>query len=697
MEATIFCPTCHRFVGQRDKCPYCDWTRPAQPSPLGQVKWEARLSTEEPIPGMPPFSVRVTAHDGLLLIPTENGDIAALDAETGQVAWQRTIRPDRKLRTNAVAVWRDVILIGTEHLATLPSRDRALLAWQTRTGEEVWNWQTTGDCLSVPLVRQDIAYFASSEPKLYALDLITRQLRWSVPSHTWSSDPPQTSEVCETSEVCPTIVVPSRGPMAAAYSENGERLWTFEANDPEVGWLNYQPVVTSDTAYLAGWGKPVYAVDLASGQLRWRFQAERGITCAPVLAGDKILLGVKDYRPSNGDLKPGYGLYALDAASGQVAWQFRTDKHIRISPALSGDMILLGADHRRLHVVDARDGHEVWQTSFPGRLRVGPCVLGEWVIVGQRDGTFVCLQWKVAPPARPHPDQLLAQSKPLEAAESLALNGQYEAAARLFAEHSHLQDAAALYQEANLLSKAAEIYVQSQNLDAALSLYRQTGNRWGEADVLALQGKPAEAALVYEEVGKLDLAVREYIAADRAGYAAQLLRKAGRKREAAQLYHSLNQDDLAAETLVEAGDYKGAAESFQCIGKPEVAAGVLVQGGLLAEAAALNEQIGRLPLAADLHTQAGHIEQAMALYEKLQDWKRVVELAEASSDLPRLANALEQLGQIARAAQVCEQAGQLDRALDLYEALAQWDKVGKIAAELGLWERQARALEQIGW
>jgi outer membrane protein assembly factor BamB len=692
MDVIIFCPNCHRFVGQREKCEHCNWVRPTQPSPLGQVKWEAQLSSEDSIPGMS-FPVRITQSNGLLLIPTENGDIAALDAETGQVAWQRTIRPDRKLRTNAVAVWRDVILIGTEHLITLPSRDRALLAWQTRTGEEAWNWQTTGDCLSVPLVHQDIAYFASSEPKLYALDLITRQLRWSAPSLTWSSDPPQIGQTSETSQI---IVVPSRGPMAAAYSEHGERLWTFQADDPEAGWLNYQPVVTSDTAYLAGSGKQVYVVDLASGQLRCKFQAERGLTCAPVLAGGKILMGVKDYRPSNGDLKPGYGLYALDAASGQVAWQFRTDKHIRISPALSDDMILLGADHRRLHVLDARDGHEVWQTSFPDKLRAGPCVLGEWVIVGQRDGTIVCLQWKAVPPARLHPDELLAQGKPLEAAESLALNGQYEAAARLFAEHNHPQDAAALYLEANLLSQAAEIYVQSQNLDAALSLYRQSGNRWGEADVLALQGKPAEAAPVYEEVGKLDLAAREYIAADRAGYAAQLLRKAGRKQEAAQLYRSLNQDDLASETLVEAGDYKGAAESFQGIGKPEVAAGVLAQGGLLAEAAALNEQLGRLPLAADLYTQAGHIEQAMALYEKLQDWKHVVELAEASSDLPRLANALEQLGQMARAAHVCEQAGQLDRALDLYEALAQWDKAGKIAAELGLWERQARALEQIG-
>jgi outer membrane protein assembly factor BamB/tetratricopeptide (TPR) repeat protein len=689
MDTTIFCPNCQRFIGPCDKCEHCHWVRPAQPSSLGRIKWKARLGAEEPVPGMPSFPARITASDDLLFIPTENGDVVALDAETGQIAWRRTIRPDRKLRTNAVAVWRDVILIGAENLVELPSRDRELLAWRTTTGEDAWTWPTTDDSLSIPLVHQDVAYFSSSEPQVYAFDLVTRRLRWVVPALPWSSDPPAIS-----GEV---IVVPSHGPEVAAYSlENGKRLWTFGADDKQNESLHYQPAVTSDTAYLAGWGKRVYAVDVASGRLRWRFEVERGFTCAPILASNKILLGVKDYRLPDGDRKPGYCLYALDAASGQLAWQFRTDKHIYISPAVSGDMILLGADHRRLHVLDACDGHEVWQMSFQEKLRAGPCVLGDHVAAGQRNGDIICVQWKVGPPARLPPDALLNMGKPLEAAESFALQGDYQAAARLFAEHSRPQYAAALYLEANLLDKAAEIYAQQQDLDTAVDLYRRTGNRRGEADVLALQEKHAEAAPLYEGIGNLDLAVREYIAADRVGYAAQLLRKAGRKQEAARLYRSLNQDDLAAETRVEAGDYRGAAEAFQRMGKPEVAAGVLAQGGLLAEAATLHEQIGHSALAADLYAQAGQVARALALYEELQDWKHAAELAEATHDLPRLADALTRLGQTARAAQMYEQAGLLERALGLYESLAQWGKVEQIAGRLEQWGRQARALSQIG-
>ena len=689
MDDVIFCPTCRRFVGLREKCSHCQWTRPAQPSPIGQVKWQARLSAEDTTPGTPPFPARIASGDGLIFVPTETGEITALDAETGRTTWQRPLREDRKLRTLGIAVWKDVLLMGTEHLADLPTRDRALLAWDRLTGEDAWNWPTLGDSLSIPVVHQDVAYFASSEPRLYAFHLQTRQLIWSAPSHTWSPDLPAVSG--------DVIVAPSRGPRASAYStSNGARLWTFEAQDKESEWLHQRPAVTADTAFLSGWDKRLYAVDLATGQLRWRFQAERGITCPPVLAGDKLLIGVKNYRTGLEEHKPGYGLYALDTASGQMAWKLQTDKHIHISPATADDVILCGADDRRLRALDARDGHELWQVALPEKLRAGPHIVGQHVVVGQRNGELVCIQWNVAPTIRPDPGELLLQGRPLEAAAELALAGQYEAAARLFEEHGAPEDAASLYLEANQLSRAAAIHVQRRELDQALSLYRQAGNPHGEADVLAQQNKHDEAAPLYESLGDLDKAVREYIAADRAGYAAQLLRKAGRRQEAARLYQSLNQDDQAAETLVEDGRHAEAAQVFQGLGKHEVAAGVLAQGGLLTEAAALNEQLGRIQLAADLYAQAGQADQALRLYEQLQDWKRVAELAEAVNDLPRQANAQAKLGQMAQAAQVYERAGLLDQALTLYQELSQWDKVKQIAGQLERWEQQAQALMQAG-
>lgn len=689
MDDDIFCHVCHRFVGLRARCEHCGWSRPAQPSPIGQITWETRLSAEESPPGTPPFPVRITAGSGLIFVPTETGELVAIEAETGHIEWRRPLRADHKLRTLGVAFWNNTLLIGAEHLADLPTRDRSLLAWDGASGQEVWSWPTPGDSLSIPLVHQDTVYFTSSEPRLYALDLATRRQRWCVPSLTWSPDPPAVHG--------DVVVVPSRGPTVAAYaSDDGTRVWTFEADDKETEWLHQRPAVTAGMAFLAGWDKQVYAVDMATGALRWKFSAERGITCPPVLAGDRLLLGIKDYRTGARDRKPGYGLYAIDIATGEVVWQVDTDRHIHISPAVADDLILCGADDRRLRALDARDGRELWQVTLPEKLRAGPLIVGQHVIVGQSNGALVSIQWQVTPPTRPDPNELLAQDRPLEAAVELALLGQYEAAAQLFAKHGQPERAGALYLEANQWDEAATAYVQSGDLDQALHLYRHGGDRRGEADVLALQSKHAEAAPLYEALGELDLAVREYTEAGRAGYAAQLLRNAGRRQAAALLYQQLNQADQAAETLVEDGKHAEAAQVFVRMGKPEVAASVLKQGGQLVEAAALYEQVGNTALAADLYAQAGQMDRALALYEQLQDWHRVAELAEATGDSPRLANALAHGGQDARAAETYERTGLLDEALELYRALAQWDKVRQIAGQLEQWERQAEALEKIG-
>lgn len=688
--ASFFCPTCRRFVGERDECVHCGWTRPPQPGPVGQIRWTAQVSDNEPLPGAPPFPAQIASHDRLAFWPTEDGEVVALDVEAGQIAWRRALRPDRTLRAQAVAVWEATVLIGAENVAELPTHDRALLVWDAATGEELWRYPTRGDCLSAPTVYGDIAYFASSEPRLYALDLAAREVRWAVPALTWSPDAPLVTDA--------VIVVPARGPVVAAYApETGARVWTFKADDPDTEWLNLRPAASKETVYLAGWGKRLYAVDLLTGALRWRFEAERGITCPPTSAGDKVLVAVKDYRYVEGKRKGGYGLYALNAADGAIAWQFPTDKHIQIPPVVADDLVLCGADDRSLHALALADGREVWRAALGGRPHAGPRVIGEAVIVGLQDGAAVAIQWKAAPPPLPDPQALLAAGAPLEAAAALALREEYAASAALFAEHEHLSYAAALYLEANELAAAAGIYARLHDFDAALNLYRQTGDRRGEAEILALQGKHAEAAAVYEAIGDVERAANEYVAAGRAGHAARLLRTIKRWAEAAHLYHTLDQDDKAAEILVEAGQHAEAAEIYQRLGKLDTAANVLSQGGLLAEAAALNEQCGHLALAAEQYLQIDQLDRALALYETAGEWKRVAELAEDNADWPRMAEALLKLGQTARAAQIYERASQPERALDLYEKAQQWDKVKTLAGALTQWERQARALERLDW
>jgi outer membrane protein assembly factor BamB len=689
LSAQIFCPTCRRFVGNKERCPHCDWVRPAQADKVGQVQWQTMPLTDESLAGVPAYPTQLARADDLIFMPLETGEIIALASTTGQAVWQRALRDDHKLRTQGIAVWGETLLIGSENLSDLPTRDRALLAWRASDGTDLWNWPTVGDSLSVPLVHADAAYFASSEPRVYALDLRSRQLRWSVPGLMWS---PEAAAIFDQ-----TLVVPSRGPQAAAYSAlDGERLWVFTADDKESEWLNYRPVVTAETAYLSGWRHMLYAVDRVSGERRWAFRAERGVTCAPVIAGDKLLVGVKDFRESEGARKSGYSLCALDAASGEVVWKTRTDKHIYVPPAIANDTVLLASDDRRLRALNLSDGSEVWQVTLPDKLRAAPLVIDDRVVVGQRDGALECVWWKVRPPAYPDPQVLLDQHQPLEAAAVMALHGDFAGAARLFEENKEWHAAAELWREADHLAEAAKCYAAAQDLVPALALYRQVGDRPGEARLLAQQDKHAEAAAIYEELGQIDLAAAEYVAAERVAYAAGLLHAAGRRGEAIGLYQKAQQDDRVAELLIEEGHYTEAAEIYQRLGKPDAAIGVLLKGGFYVDAAELYERTGRVRSAAELYEKAGKVAQALSLYERLQDWLQVAELAEESGDLPRAALALTKTGQLSRAAELFERARQVDPALDLYESLGLWDKMDSLARQTARWGRQAYALLKKG-
>jgi len=99
-------------------------------------------------------------------------------------------------------------------------------------------------------------------------------------------------------------------------------------------------------------------------------------------AGGKLLIGVKDYREAEGKRKSGYGLYALNAADGTLAWNLRTDKHIYVPPVVVGDVVLLAADDRRLRALNLADGSELWQVVLPEKLRAGPLVIEDRVVVG---------------------------------------------------------------------------------------------------------------------------------------------------------------------------------------------------------------------------------------------------------------------------------------------------------------------------
>jgi outer membrane protein assembly factor BamB len=186
-----------------------------------------------------------------------------------------------------------------------------------------WQFHTTGQILSSPAVAGDNLYVGSSDHCLYALDLAT-----------------------------------------------GAQKWLFQSK----GRITSSPAVSAGVVYFGSYDGNFYAVDAATGRLKWKFQTggERrfaakhlhGATPASETMPDPFDFYLSSPVVWNGGVYFGSGdtnVYALDAATGNLKWKFKTGDVVHASPAISGGTLFVGSWDSYFYALDAGNGKEVWR------------------------------------------------------------------------------------------------------------------------------------------------------------------------------------------------------------------------------------------------------------------------------------------------------------------------------------------------
>jgi eukaryotic-like serine/threonine-protein kinase len=161
--------------------------------------------------------------------------------------------------------------------------------------------------------------------------------------------------------------------------------------------------------YVSSLDGKVYAVDAASGKTRWSFatRGERRFT-APGIHGaiprtermpDPFDVFLSSPAVANGVVYIGSGdqhVYALDAATGALKWAFATGDVVHASPAVANGTVFIGSWDRNLYALDAATGRERWRyttgndTVIYNQVGIASsaAVAGGIVFVGGRDGHF---------------------------------------------------------------------------------------------------------------------------------------------------------------------------------------------------------------------------------------------------------------------------------------------------------------------
>ncbi len=136
--------------------------------------------------------------------------------------------------------------------------------------------------------------------------------------------------------------------------------WKLDTGGP----VHSSPVIVDGCVYIGGGDGCFYAIDAATGELKWKRDTGGEITGSATVTRDgKVLIG-----------SAGGTFFALDAATGEPLWKFQRDpknpEHhpVTTSPAAAHGVVFFGIGqswNRYLTGLDLNTGREVWRLRGP--------------------------------------------------------------------------------------------------------------------------------------------------------------------------------------------------------------------------------------------------------------------------------------------------------------------------------------------
>jgi outer membrane protein assembly factor BamB len=220
------------------------------------------------------------------------------------------------------------------------SDDDKVRALNVATGAQVWQFNTTLDVDSSPVVSDGVVYVGSDDNKLHALDL-----------------------------------------------ETGQELWHYTT----LGDIDSSPAIMPDGSIVVG----------SDDDFLYRLKPDLGLTQAQRLIWKRNLGGLDvESSPAIGGAPdfPIYvgsesgRLYKLASATGNIVWQYNATIHIDSSPALAPDGSIVFGDNSGVRALNP-NGSLKWSYTIPGSVDSSPAVSAQGhVYVGSDDGFLYALR-----------------------------------------------------------------------------------------------------------------------------------------------------------------------------------------------------------------------------------------------------------------------------------------------------------------
>lgn len=253
-----------------------------------------------------------------------------------------------------------------------------------------WRYHTDGRVIASPAVADGTVFIGSTDRYLYAIDERTGKAKWKFKTG---------ARICSTAAAADGVVYFESydGNLYAVDAASGAQRWKFATKgerrfaaphlhgmlpaaesmpDPFDYYLS-SPAIWHGQLYFGSGDGNVYALDAKTGALKWNFATGNVVHASPAIADGVLYIGSWDHF-----------FYALDANTGALKWKFRTGEDneihnqegIQSSAVVAGNLVYFGCRDAHLYALNAKTGALAWSYNNDGNWVIGSPAVSRGIV-----------------------------------------------------------------------------------------------------------------------------------------------------------------------------------------------------------------------------------------------------------------------------------------------------------------------------
>ena len=357
---------------------------PARPAARPSRAWT--FQTGGPIKGAAAIG------DGAVFVGSGDGRVYGLDLRTGRQKWVWPAPPDSQPTSppasgaiaaiepiEGSALWHDgAVYIG--------STDGVLYAIDAASGRLRWRYATDhkivggASVIRAPGSGRTWIVVGSHDSYLHCVDAATGERVWRYETDNYINGTPAVADGKVVAGGCDAKI-------HVVSAADGSLLQRIDTGS----YIAASVTVKGARAYVGNYGNEVVCANLNTGRIAWRYEdREKAYYSTPAVTGQLVLIGGRDKR-----------LHAIDRQKGKQRWTFPTRGAVDSSPVVWRDKVIVGSEDGRLYMVNLRDGSEFWSYDIGEAITAPPAVGQGMIVVGAGDGVVYAFDMTGKPRPRP--------------------------------------------------------------------------------------------------------------------------------------------------------------------------------------------------------------------------------------------------------------------------------------------------------